>query len=66
MDQEPKRREMTLRIPAELKERLEHLAQINKRSLTREIEAALQWYVDDNTLIDEYDTKVVSYPHQKN
>lgn len=58
-DQEKRRREMTLRIPAELKERLEAMAQENKRSLTREIEMALEQYVRENRV--DYDaTKVVS------
>ena len=58
-NREKQRREMTLRIPAELKERLEHLAQENKRSLTREIEMALEQSVKESKL--DYDaTKVVS------
>lgn len=58
-DQEQKRREMTLRIPAELKERLETIAQMNKRSLTREIEVALEKYVKEEK-VDNYDTRMVS------
>ena len=58
-EQEQKRREMTLRLPAELKEQLEYMAQNNKRSLTREIEVALEKYVKEEK-IDTYTTKVVS------
>jgi|SRR5579871_2681439 len=58
--QEQKRREMTLRIPAELKERLERIAQANRRSLTREIEVALQKYADENEPIDSCASNVVS------
>jgi hypothetical protein len=59
-DQEQKRREMTLRIPAELKERLERIAQANRRSLTREIEVALQQDADEYDRIDNRATNVVS------
>ena len=43
-EQERKRREMTLRIPIELKDRLENIARKNKRSLTKEIELVLEKY----------------------
>ena len=58
-EQEQKRREMTLRIPPELKDKLETLAESNKRSLTREIELALEKYVREQG-VDYGATKVVS------
>ncbi len=59
-EQEHKRREMTLRLPAELKTRLERIASANRRSLTREIEVALERYADAQERVDNVEARVVS------
>ena len=52
-----KRTGITLRIPFALKEKIEIIAQVNKRSMTKEIEIALEKYVE---AFDNRDTTVAS------
>ena len=52
-----KRTGITLRIPFALKEKMEIVARINKRSMTKEIEIALEKYVE---ALDNQDTTVAS------